>query len=104
MTTIRDVPLVFFGPGIEPGTVAGVAAPVDIAPTLARELGISAPPGTGWLAPFTPEGGVFGELQALNPSRARSVQSGPRSRRSTVYEKRRSGVSNLQCRYSPGRR
>ena len=41
----RDVPLVFWSPGIEPGTVAEAAAPVDIAPTLARELGISVPPG-----------------------------------------------------------
>ncbi|MCH2186481.1 alkaline phosphatase family protein [Myxococcota bacterium] len=39
----RDVPLVFLGPGIDPGTVGGSAAPVDIAPTLARELGISPP-------------------------------------------------------------
>jgi arylsulfatase A-like enzyme len=39
------VPLVFAGPGIAPGVVRGRAAPVDIAPTLARHLGIAAPPG-----------------------------------------------------------
>lgn len=41
----RAVPLVFVGPGIAPGVVRGRAAPVDIAPTLARHLGIAAPPG-----------------------------------------------------------
>jgi len=41
----RAIPLVFFGPGIEAGTVTGAAATVDIAPTLAAELGIAAPAG-----------------------------------------------------------
>jgi arylsulfatase A-like enzyme len=41
----RDVPLVFFGPGVEPGRVAGNAAPVDIAPTLAAALGLDVPQG-----------------------------------------------------------
>jgi len=41
----RDVPLVFMGPGVEPGQVVGRAAPVDIAPTLAAELGVAAPAG-----------------------------------------------------------
>jgi len=39
----RDVPLVFMGPGIEPARVPGRAAPVDIAPTLAAEIGLAAP-------------------------------------------------------------
>jgi predicted AlkP superfamily pyrophosphatase or phosphodiesterase len=41
----RDIPLVFFGRGVEAGVVAGAAATVDIAPTLAAELGIAAPAG-----------------------------------------------------------
>lgn len=41
----RNVPLVFFGPGVEPGRVAGRAAPVDIAPTLAAVLGLDVPQG-----------------------------------------------------------
>lgn len=41
----RAVPLVFAGPGISPGVVRGRAAPVDIAPTLARLLGLAPPPG-----------------------------------------------------------
>lgn len=39
----RQVPLVFFGTGVEPGLVRGRAAPVDIAPTLARSLGVATP-------------------------------------------------------------
>jgi len=39
----RAVPLVFFGPGIAPARVPGHAATVDIAPTLARQLGVAAP-------------------------------------------------------------
>jgi len=41
----RDVPVVFVGPGIEPGIVTGRAAPVDIGPTLASELGLAVPKG-----------------------------------------------------------
>jgi predicted AlkP superfamily pyrophosphatase or phosphodiesterase len=41
----RAVPLVFYGPGVEPGIVRGRAAPVDIAPTLALRLGVTPPPG-----------------------------------------------------------
>jgi hypothetical protein len=41
----RAVPVVFFGPGVTAGVVRGRAAPVDIAPTLARHLGVPAPPG-----------------------------------------------------------
>jgi len=41
----RAVPLVFFGPGIEAKRVTGAAATVDIAPTLAAELGITTPAG-----------------------------------------------------------
>ncbi len=41
----RAVPLVFYGPGITPGDVRAAAGPVDIAPTLARLLGIKAPSG-----------------------------------------------------------
>jgi len=41
----RAIPLVFFGRGVEAGVVTGAAATVDIAPTLARELGIAAPAG-----------------------------------------------------------
>ncbi|HME71954.1 MAG TPA: alkaline phosphatase family protein [Myxococcota bacterium] len=36
----RAVPLVFFGPGVSPGVVRGRAATVDIAPTLARAIGL----------------------------------------------------------------
>jgi predicted AlkP superfamily pyrophosphatase or phosphodiesterase len=41
----RAVPLVFLGPGVAPGVVRGRAAPVDVAPTLARQLGVPAPSG-----------------------------------------------------------
>jgi predicted AlkP superfamily pyrophosphatase or phosphodiesterase len=41
----RAIPLIFWGAGIEGGRVAGPARTVDIAPTLARRLGI-APPAT----------------------------------------------------------
>lgn len=40
----REVPVVFFGAGVEAGIVRGPAAPVDIGPTLAAALGIPAPP------------------------------------------------------------
>lgn len=39
----RDVPLVFFGPGIKAGRVSGPAATVDIAPTLAARIGLAVP-------------------------------------------------------------
>jgi len=39
----RRVPLVLFGPGVPPGRVAGPAATVDLAPTLAGLLGIPTP-------------------------------------------------------------
>jgi len=39
----RRVPLAFAGPGITPGRVAGRAATVDLAPSLAAHLGIPAP-------------------------------------------------------------
>lgn len=39
----RHVPLVFMGPGIEPGRRAEVVATVDVAPTLASLLGVRAP-------------------------------------------------------------
>jgi hypothetical protein len=39
----RAVPLVFFGPGVSPGVVRGRAATVDIAPTLARAIGLEPP-------------------------------------------------------------
>jgi hypothetical protein len=41
----RAVPLVFMGPGAAKGIVRGRAAPVDIAPTLARLLGLTPPAG-----------------------------------------------------------
>ena len=41
----RRVPLIFWGAGIEPARVEGPAAPVDIAPTLARRLGVEVPAG-----------------------------------------------------------
>ena len=41
----RDVPLVFVGPGIEVGTTRAQASPVDIAPTLAGEIGVEPPQG-----------------------------------------------------------
>ena len=39
----RRVPLIFWGPGIEPARVPGPAATVDIAPTLARQVGLTPP-------------------------------------------------------------
>jgi hypothetical protein len=39
----RAVPLILFGPGIEPGRIGGRAATVDIAPTLAALLGLEVP-------------------------------------------------------------
>jgi predicted AlkP superfamily pyrophosphatase or phosphodiesterase len=39
----RRVPLLFWGSGVEAGSVAGRAATIDIAPTLARRLGIAPP-------------------------------------------------------------
>jgi predicted AlkP superfamily pyrophosphatase or phosphodiesterase len=41
----RAVPIVLWGPGIEAGRVAGRAATVDIAPTLARHIGLALPAG-----------------------------------------------------------
>lgn len=43
----REIPLVFWGAGVESGTVNRPAAGVDIAPTLARELGIELPDADG---------------------------------------------------------
>jgi predicted AlkP superfamily pyrophosphatase or phosphodiesterase len=40
----RAVPILFWGAGIEPASVEGPAATVDIAPTLARQLGLEPPP------------------------------------------------------------
>ena len=41
----RAVPIVFRGPGVPAGRIAGPAATVDIAPTLARLLGLEPPAG-----------------------------------------------------------
>jgi hypothetical protein len=41
----REVPLVIFGPGVDPGQDDGPARTVDLAPTLAAWLGIPAPDG-----------------------------------------------------------
>jgi predicted AlkP superfamily pyrophosphatase or phosphodiesterase len=41
----RAVPLIFWGAGVEPGRVQGRAQPVDIAPTVADQLGIATPEG-----------------------------------------------------------
>ncbi|NRA01313.1 MAG: alkaline phosphatase family protein [Myxococcales bacterium] len=41
----RAVPVIFWGAGVEPGLIRGPAATVDIAPTLAREIGIEVPGG-----------------------------------------------------------
>ena len=41
----RAIPLIFWGAGIEAGRVPGSARTVDIAPTLARRLGVAPPPG-----------------------------------------------------------
>lgn len=40
----RSVPIVFWGPGVEPGRVPGRARTIDIAPTIAERLGIPRPP------------------------------------------------------------
>jgi arylsulfatase A-like enzyme len=39
----RRVPVLFRGPGVEPGRVPGRAATIDIAPTLAKRIGVRAP-------------------------------------------------------------
>jgi hypothetical protein len=39
----RAVPILFWGPGIEAGRVSGPAATIDIAPTLARRIGLAPP-------------------------------------------------------------
>ena len=39
----RDIPMIFYGKGIRPGHIKGKANSVDIAPSLASHLGISAP-------------------------------------------------------------
>jgi predicted AlkP superfamily pyrophosphatase or phosphodiesterase len=41
----RDIPLLFWGPDIEPAQVGGRAASVDIGPSLARKLGVATPQG-----------------------------------------------------------
>lgn len=41
----RRVPILFRGPGVEPGSVAGHAATVDIGPSLATALGLPIPEG-----------------------------------------------------------
>lgn len=41
----REVPVVFFGWGVEPGQVSGAAHSVDIGPTLADHIGIAYPAG-----------------------------------------------------------
>jgi hypothetical protein len=40
----RAVPVLFAGPGVEPGVVRGRAAPVDVGPSLAALLGVPTPP------------------------------------------------------------
>jgi hypothetical protein len=40
----RNVPIVFFGPGIAAGSTPGPAATIDIAPTLAARIGLAPPP------------------------------------------------------------
>jgi predicted AlkP superfamily pyrophosphatase or phosphodiesterase len=42
----RHVPLLFMGPGIQPGRYAGTIAPNDIAPTLATMLDVQTPSGS----------------------------------------------------------
>jgi hypothetical protein len=39
----RAVPLIFFGAGVSAGVVRGPAATIDIAPTLARAIGLDLP-------------------------------------------------------------
>jgi len=41
----RNVPIAFYGPGVEPGRVKGPARTVDIAPTLAGLIGVDVPDG-----------------------------------------------------------
>jgi len=50
----QEVPLLWFGPGIRPGVRAEPAAVADLAPTLARVLGVSTPGGA--------QGRVLGEI------------------------------------------
>lgn len=50
----RAVPLLLRGPGVVPGISRGRAAPVDLAPTLARLIGLDPPPGLdGQVLPAT---------------------------------------------------
>jgi len=41
----RDIPMIFYGWGVTPGKISGKAHSVDIAPTLARHIGIQMPYG-----------------------------------------------------------
>lgn len=39
----RDVPIAFWGPGVPPGTIEGPAFSIDVAPTLASQIGVATP-------------------------------------------------------------
>ena len=49
----RHVPIILMGPGVQPGTYAEDSGPEDIAPTLARMLGLE--------YPIEPDARILGE-------------------------------------------
>jgi predicted AlkP superfamily pyrophosphatase or phosphodiesterase len=55
----REVPLIFYGFGVKPGTYAGPASPADIAPTLGAIAGIKMP---------TTDGKVLRDALTVTPS------------------------------------
>ncbi len=61
----RHVPLLFFGPGITPGRYGAWSRPNDIAPTLAKLLGVPPPPGS--------DGTVLGILSDDGPGAAAKI-------------------------------
>jgi predicted AlkP superfamily pyrophosphatase or phosphodiesterase len=64
----RHVPLLFFGPGIAPGKYGAGARPNDIAPTLAKLLGVPPPPGS--------DGTVLGIFPGDGPDAAATLLQG----------------------------
>ncbi|HTV02822.1 MAG TPA: hypothetical protein VMF13_19900, partial [Luteitalea sp.] len=69
----QRVPLVFFGRGVKPGRYTTPSSPADVAPTLARTLGITvaASEGTARLEAFD----SLGALPAPNGPAAASLRS-----------------------------
>ena len=63
----REVPLVFFGAGVEPGEDDRAVATVDIAPTIAAHIGLAPPAGLdGRVLPLAREGREAREANQAN--------------------------------------